>query len=210
MFELPRLLVITDRRMAEEDGCGSIDDVLIGAASAGANFFQIREKGSSPEEFARFVEHVVNILAGFPTTLVINDRADVALAVGADGVHRPGQGLPFATLRRLMEYRLVGASCHSSQEVEAAAAEGADYMTLSPIFETSSKPGYGPALTPARLERACRAVAAPVYALGGVEPANVEDCLDAGAHGVAVMGGIMRAEDPFEATRQYRRALGLA
>jgi thiamine-phosphate pyrophosphorylase len=207
--ELPRLMVVTDRAMAESEGCGSLDDALIGAASAGAKLFQIRDKAASPREFAELVEHVLGVLAGFPVVLVINDRADLALAAGAHGVHRPGNGLPYGVLRRLMEYRLVGVSCHGTDEVVAADDDGADYATLSPIFTTQSKPGYGPALTPAWLERACRAVRMPVYALGGITPDNVGECLQAGAHGVAVMGGIMRADDPWAATVAYLQALGL-
>lgn len=207
--ELPRLMVITDAAMAREEGCGSLEDALTGAASAGAKLFQLRDKTLSPVEFADFVELAQQVLAGFPVHLLVNCRADVALAIGADGVHRPGNGLPLDMLRRLMEYKLVGTSCHSAAEVSEAFDDSADYATLSPIFETASKPGYGPPLTIARLERACRANARPIYALGGVTPENAADCLGAGAHGIAVMGGIMRAEDPYVATRSYLRALGL-
>lgn len=206
--QLHRLMVITDRAMAEESGAG-FDDALLGAASAGVRFFQIRDKGANAEEFASLVDDVMQLLSGFPTTIVINDRADVALASGADGVHRPGGGLPLGTLRRLMEYRLVGVSCHDTDGVVAAVEDGADYVTLSPIFETESKPGYGPALGLARLERACRAVERPLYALAGVTPDRARDCIEAGAHGVAVMGGIMRAEDPYESAIAYLEALGL-
>lgn len=205
--ELPRLMVITDHAMADSNV--GLSDVLLGAASAGASFFQLRHKTGTAGDFAELVDQAGQVLAGFPTVLVVNDRADLALATGANGVHRPGAGLPFGQLRRLMEYRLVGVSCHSTDEAIEAAEDGADYVTLSPIFPTDSKPGYGPPLGLARLERTCRAVDCPVYALGGVTPDNAAECLQAGAHGVAVMGGIMRADDPFAATTAYLRALGL-
>ncbi len=87
------------------------------------------------------------------------------------------------------------------------AAAGADYVTLSPIFLTGSKPGYGPALGPAALARIARRVGLPVLALGGVGPENARACLSAGAAGVAVMGGVMRAADPGAAVRELLAAL---
>jgi thiamine-phosphate pyrophosphorylase len=93
---------------------------------------------------------------------------------------------------------VVGRSCHSAAELAAAAAEGCDYATLSPIFPSASKPGYGPALG----VDALRDAPLPVYALGGVDPTNARTCVEAGAVGVAVMGYVMRAADPALAVQE--------
>ncbi|QDG52034.1 thiamine phosphate synthase [Persicimonas caeni] len=102
---------------------------------------------------------------------------------------------------------IIGVSTHSLAEAKAAEQSGADFVTLSPIFETASKPGYGPALGLDELARVCKAIDIPVYALAGITPERVEACLDAGAYGVAVMGGVMRAEDVGGAVGAYLEAL---
>ena len=102
-----------------------------------------------------------------------------------------------AAIRRVMGAQmLIGASAHSLAEAQGAIAEGANYVTMSPIFPTDSKPGYGPALGLEGLAAMTQAVSAPVLALGGVSPANAADCVRAGAAGVAVMGSVMRSPTP--------------
>ena len=130
---------------------------------------------------------------------------DVELAADLDAsVHLPGT-LPAematvvgGTRRRVGKAALIGISAHSQGDVAAAAAAGADYVTLSPIFLTESKPSYGPALGVATIRGAATA-RIPVLALGGITAANAELCLAAGAGGLAVMGEIMRADDPAQA-----------
>lgn len=131
-------------------------------------------------------------------TVSVNDDLVAASLSGA--VHLP-QGESVAEARAAFgPDALVGVSCHSRAEAAAAGAAGADYVTLSPVFATASKPGYGPALGPDGLAHAARESPLPVIALGGVDPGNVADCLAAGAAGVAVMGAVMRALDPGAAT----------
>jgi thiamine-phosphate pyrophosphorylase len=101
---------------------------------------------------------------------------------------------------------LLGVSAHGEADIRAAAARGADYVTLSPIFETSSKPGYGPALGLAAIERGAM-LGLPIIALGGITPERAAFCLEAGAAGIAVMGEVMRAGDPAEVVRQFRAGL---
>lgn len=193
---LPRLYVIT----------GGNIEACLAAADAGARFFQIRCKGLQSDQYWPVAERVAVALAGYDPLLVINDRADIALALGCDGVHRPQAGLPFTALRRLLEYRLIGVSCHDTAELLEADEDGADFVTFGPVFETTSKPDATPTGLQA-LSAACKLVDCPVYALGGVTPENVADCIAAGAHGVAVLSGIMLAGDPFEATHGYLSAL---
>ena len=137
----------------------------------------------------------------------MHDDIEGALAAGADGVHLPGGGDP-ATARRLLPSGLIGVSAHTPHEAAAQLAAGADYATLSPIFLTQSKPGYGPAVGIDALAEAARVAPGPVVALGGLDEQNIAACLAAGARGIAVMGEIMRATDPADATRRLLAALG--
>jgi thiamine-phosphate pyrophosphorylase len=104
----------------------------------------------------------------------------------------------------------VGRSCHDASDVDRATAEGVDYLTVSPVFATASKPGYGPPLGLGRLAALCRRTTVGVYALGGVTAGNVAACRTAGAAGVAVMGEVMRAQDPARAVADILRRVETA
>ena len=136
---------------------------------------------------------------------MVHDDIEAAVAAGAGGVHLPGGGDPKAA-RLLLPSGLIGVSAHSPQEAAAQLAAGADYATLSPIFLTRSKPGYGPAVGLDALAEAARLAPGPVVALGGIDEGNIAACLKAGARGIAVMGEIMRAADPEAATRSLLAA----
>jgi thiamine-phosphate pyrophosphorylase len=122
----------------------------------------------------------------FRGQLIINDRIDVCLASGADGVHLPLHRIaPLVLKARFGSHLRFGVSCHSLDEVLRAEQEGADYVYLSPIFESPSKPGYGPLLGLRVLEVAARAVTIPVLALGGINRVNAASCVAVGAAGIA-------------------------
>ena len=136
--------------------------------------------------------------------LIINDRADVALAVGADGVHLPARGLPPAIARRIVgEGMLVGVSTHSLAEARQAAEAGADYIFFGPLFYTPSKAAYGPPVGLEALQEVAAALgtSVPVIGLGGVKPGNVAEVLAHGARGVALISAVIAADDPAEAAR---------
>ncbi|MFU8803241.1 MAG: thiamine phosphate synthase [Bradymonadaceae bacterium] len=209
MNDLPRLYVITDRESAAR-GCGDVFEALEGALEAGARLIQFRDKGVDPLESWQLGRELTALVAAFHASLLVNDRADLATGLAAAGVHRPTRGLPLHVLREiLLDTGLLAMSTHTIEEAHAAEEGGADFITLSPIFPTPSKPGYGPALGLETLRLVSSEIDIPIFALGGVRPDNVRACLDAGAHGVAVMGGIMAAADPFEATRDYLEALNV-
>jgi thiamine-phosphate pyrophosphorylase len=123
-----------------------------------------------------------------------HDDLDAVAVTGAGGVHLPSGGDPRAVRVRLPQ-GLIGVSAHTPGEAVALIAAGADYVTISPIFLTDSKPGYGPALGLAGLAAAVAATKGPVVALAGIDAGNARSCLDTGAAGVAVMGEVMRATD---------------
>ncbi|HEU0124395.1 MAG TPA: thiamine phosphate synthase [Bryobacteraceae bacterium] len=155
----------------------------IGAAAlARADWVQVREK----EMPARALTELARGLTGRGAKVIVNTRADVALAAGAAGVHLPAGSVAPAKLREMTGTALlIGVSCHSIGEAEQAEREGADYVFLSPVFPSPSKPGYGPPLGTALLAEACRRVRIPVLALGGVNEDNAGVCVAAGAAGFA-------------------------
>jgi len=133
--------------------------------------------------------------------LVVNDRIDVALAAGADGVHLPSAGISPAEARALLgEGRLIGVSCHSSLDVARALEGGADFATFGPIFDTPSKRAYGPPVGLARLAEAAR-LGLPLLGLGGVDLSNAASVVEAGACGLAAIRAWLEADDPAAVVR---------
>jgi thiamine-phosphate pyrophosphorylase len=187
----PPLLVISDRHQARR----SLLAVAEAAFAGGCRWFSLREKDLPADERRALLAALVEL--GHRVGAVIGAHEDLAavIATGAGAVHLPGGGDPRAA-RVLFPGGLVGASAHSPEEAAAQIAGGADYVTISPVFLTISKPGYGPAIGLDGLARAVAVAAGPVIALGGIDANRAALCLGAGARGVAVMGEVMRADDP--------------
>ena len=157
------------------------------AVAAGIDLIQIREKQLTARVLFELVERAGELTRGTSTRLLVNDRADVAVGAGADGVHLTKQSLDAATIRRIFgEEFLIGASTHSGGEARTACDSGADFIVFGPVFETQSKKLFGP---PAGLEKLFDVVRKlrdfPVLALGGISANNAEDCFAAGAQGIA-------------------------
>lgn len=164
-------------RCAISSGRGDVPRVI-----PAADWLQVREKQLP----ARALFDLVRPLTGRGPKIIVNSRLDIALAAGADGVHLPAHSPAPSVLRPLAGPGfLIGVSCHSIDAVLRAAAEGADYAFLSPIFPSPSKPGYGPPLGLDILHLACAAAGIPVLALGGVNEGNAPLCVAAGAAGFA-------------------------
>lgn len=145
---------------------------------------QVREKRLSARELCRWTELV--LASAGTAKVLVNARADVALACGAAGVHLPGDAPPPSLWRPLVPPGfLFGVSCHTVEEVRRAESEGADFVLFAPVFAPLSKTSPLPPQGLARLAEACRAVRIPVLALGGVTWSNAPSCLDAGAAGIA-------------------------
>lgn len=169
----------------------------------GARWIWFRDRDMEAGERRRLGATLLGLTRAAGARLTIGGDLDLAADLGADGVHLGGgQHSQIGAARaRLGPAALVGVSAHTCREVARAAADGADYATLSPIFPSASKPGYGPALGPAAIREAAGSEL-PVVALGGVSAETLDACLAAGAAAVAVMGGLMRAPDPAVATRR--------
>jgi thiamine-phosphate pyrophosphorylase len=178
---------ITDRAAA--GGTRALLDCICRALEKGVDFIQVREKGLEGRALCELVRQAVALAKARPARILVNSRADVALACGAHGVHLPANSIAPRDLRTITPAGFViGVSTHGLEEVRAAAREGADFAVFGPVFATPSKTGYGPPQGLARLREAAGAVAIPVLALGGVTEANAGECLAAGAAGVAGIG----------------------
>ena len=163
---------ITDRRAA-----GGIEPLLRCIQTASADYIQIREKDLSAKALLDLTRRAVAITK---TPILVNGRADIALAAGAQGVHLPGGSIAPRELRRMA--KLIAVSCHTLEEVRAADDEGADFVVFGPIFAT---PGKGSPVGLDALERAAASVQIPVLALGGVTTVNANLCVMRGAAGLA-------------------------
>jgi thiamine-phosphate pyrophosphorylase len=196
---VPVVHLITDRRLASDLPARAAAALV--ALPAGLCAIQLREKdlgGRALLELARALRRVCDAAGQL---LLVNDRLDVALAAGADGVHLPSAGLPPAEARRLLgPAALVGVSCHSTDDVARARDGGASFATLSPLYDTPSKRAYGPPLGLEPL-RTAAALGLPLVALGGLTPARAGEARAAGAAGVAVIRAWLDAPDPAAAVR---------
>ena len=205
---LPKLCYITDRRALDPE---PLLAVIVETIRAGVDFIQIREKDLNTRELLKLAESAMEASRGTATRIVVNDRLDIALATGAQGVHLGVQSMPTDRVRARVPVGFwIGVSCHSAQDVQAAEAAGADYALLGPIFETPSKLPYGPALGLEELERAARASAIPVLALGGLTLERIESCLAAGAAGIAGISIFQKAGSAAERVREIRARLDRA
>jgi thiamine-phosphate pyrophosphorylase len=200
----PPLLVITDRRQAQ----APIEAVAEAAFAGGCRWLSLREKDLDAADREALLRRLVSVGRRFGAAVMVHEDIDAAIAAGAGGVHLPSGASPAAARRRLGAAALIGCSAHDTREVAAAA--GADYATLSPIFPSASKPGYGPALGIARLAATAAAARLPVIALGGIDTTNIDSCIAAGAAGVAVMGGVMAAMDVAAVMAGLTRTLAAA
>jgi len=195
-----RLLVITDGTQAVRP----LWDVLSAAIGGGARAVVLREHAMPAGPRAELAALLRSRLSEVDGHLLLAVSGEPPADVPAHGLHLAARARP-VDARGL----LVGRSCHDPGELAAAEAEGADYATVSPVYLSDSKPGYGPALGPVGLSVLCGRTTLPVYALCGVTgPERARECRAAGAHGVAVMGSLMRSEDPAALVGELLDALG--
>jgi thiamine-phosphate pyrophosphorylase len=175
------------------------------AAQAGVDWIQIREKDLAGRELEALVNRAVRevrSIGSSPARVIVNDRLDVAIAAGADGVHLGEQSIAVRDVAQFRERAkmsrefFIGASSHSVQGAVAAAEDGADYVFFGPVFATPSKAEFGPPQGLDRLAEVCRRVRVPVLAIGGVTVENAAHCAEAGAAGVAAIRMFQGASEP--------------
>jgi thiamine-phosphate pyrophosphorylase len=199
---VPSLLVISDRRQARRP----LEELAEAIFAGGCRWFSLREKDLPPAERRALLIALVALGRRWGATVTVHEDVDAAMMAGAAGVHLPSTRNPAAARARLPG-GLIGASAHSAEEASALLGSGADYVTVSPVFLSISKPGYGPAIGLDGLAEIVVQLPGPVIALGGITAANAPLCLSAGAHGIAVMGEVMRAADPQAAVEAMLAAI---
>jgi thiamine-phosphate pyrophosphorylase len=200
IFDFPRFMLISNRRLAALPLAAVIDE----ACSAGAKLIHLREKDLTGKPLYELALSIQEITRRCNAHLIVNSRLDIALAANADALHLPETALPVQSVRPFFKKK-VGRSVHSVQGAIAAETAGADYLIFGHVFETSSK------LFPPRglkeLNRVCKAVNIPVYAIGGVTPENAALCLNSGAFGIAAMNGVMNSGIVANTVAHYLRGL---
>ncbi|HEU5084952.1 MAG TPA: thiamine phosphate synthase [Acidimicrobiales bacterium] len=203
MRDVPRLHVITPPTVG-----GSVADQVARVLAGGAPLLQVRTKG--PDDRSRH-EHtcvLARLCRDAGARVLVNDRVDLALAVGADGVHVGADDLPVPVARRLLgPDAIVGATARGPDGARRAVDSGATYLGVGPVYATATKDGLPDPMGPAGLEAVAAAVDVPVIAIAGVTAARVPELLDAGAWGVAVVGAVFGAPDPAAATTELLELL---
>jgi thiamine-phosphate pyrophosphorylase len=202
------LYFVTDR-----DLCGEkpLDEVVRQSVMGGASCVQLREKDLSTRAFIDEALRIKTILAPFRVPLIINDRVDVALAVGADGVHVGQDDMPYETARKLMgPDALIGLSVETWADVERAENLDVDYLGVSPVFDTPTKTDTKGSWGLDGLARIRAYSRHPLVAIGGLNSANVKAVIEAGADSIAVVSAICAAADPFRVSKDLANMIASA
>jgi thiamine-phosphate pyrophosphorylase len=197
---------ITDEALS---AAGVMSDVRQ-AVAAGAEIIQYRNKTADTRRLYEEARIIRGISAGTRSRLIINDRIDIALAVGADGVHIGLEDLPYAESRRLLGGdAIIGVTVHTEAEAKEAAAAGADYLGVSPVFATGTKSDAGAPCgveTLAAIRKACRV---PVVAIGGIDLYNADECIAAGADMLCAISAVVTRPDVAAEILKFQRKYGL-
>ena len=202
------LYLVTDRLLSR--GRSTLE-VVQAAVKGGVTCVQLREKTCSTREFIAEAEAIKEFLAANRIPLIINDRIDVALAVNADGIHLGQNDMPLATARSILgEQRIIGISAECLQDAVAAEKMGADYLGISPIYNTPTKTDTAPCLGLEGLGRIRSEVKLPLVGIGGLNPGNAAEVVAGGAEGIAVVSAIVSAEDCETAARRLRKIIDRA
>lgn len=194
------LYLITDRQQL--DGRDLLP-VVEQALKGGVRAVQLREKDLSSRELYELAFELRKLTSRYDAKLLINDRADIALAVDADGVHLGGQSMPIYRARKVLgEKKLIGVSCHNQISAITAQEKGADFITFGPVFYTPSKGVYGEPVGLERLREVTNLMQIPVFALGGINSGNAREVIDCGVFGIAAVGAFFRSSNPREAAAE--------
>lgn len=193
------LHVITDTTIQSQFTHAQLAEMAI---DGGADTVQVREKIGTTRQRIETAHAVQSVCAARQVPLIVNDRADIALAVAAAGVHFGQDDLPVAMGRRILPPDMViGASARTEEKILEAISEGADYIGFGPIYQTASKPDAETPKGLAGLRRMCQIARCPVIAIGGITADTVYDVIRAGAHGVAVISAVCKQPNPHIATQ---------
>jgi thiamine-phosphate pyrophosphorylase len=201
-----KLYLITDRKQTAMP----LPDAVRLALQGGVRAVQVREKDLPIRELLVLAGELKGLTREFGARLFINDHVDVAVAVDADGVHLGHESMPTAAVRKIVgKDMMIGVSTHTVDEARAAQADGADFVTFGPIYETPSKVQYGAPVGLEALRDVKRAIDIPIFALGGIKGNNIGHVLWAGAYGVSMISTIFRAEDIEKKSRNITEMISI-
>ena len=201
----PELYLVTDRGLSRGR---SLEEIVVAAARGGATMVQLREKECPSRVFVESARRLKEKLGPLDIPLLINDRVDIALASGCDGVHIGQSDLPYPDARRLMgPDAIIGLSVENEEQAREAEAFDVDYLGLSPIYSTPTKSDIDTRLGLEGIRRIRKISRHVLVAIGGLNESNAPDVIRAGADGVAVVSAICSADDPEEAARRIREAV---
>lgn len=202
------LYLVTDRALC---GIKPLEDVVLRAVRGGASYVQLREKDISTRAFVEEALRIKKILEPYRIPLIINDRIDVALACGAEGVHIGQQDMPYAEARRLMgDDAIIGVSVENWEDVEDAENIDANYIGVSPVFATPTKTDTKGAWGLEGIARIKDFSRHQLVAIGGINESNAREVVRAGADCVAVVSAICAASNPEEASRRINQIIKTA
>ncbi|HKP13592.1 MAG TPA: thiamine phosphate synthase [Blastocatellia bacterium] len=197
---LPRLYPLTDTRLAGRTHAEQVERL----AAGGATLVQLREKHASPREFFEEARKAIEVARALGVLLIINDRLDIALAVGADGVHLGQDDLPIERARELMgASRIVGYSTHNVRQALEADSTSADYVAVGPVFRTTTKANPDPVVGPELIRELRPRLTKPLVGIGGITLDKAPAVIAAGADSVAVIADLYAAGDITARTRLY-------
>ena len=199
---LPCVMLVTDRKLAGER---KLEEIVGAAVDGGVNVVQLREKDLPGADLYYLAERLRDVV-GTRALLLVNERVDVALCAGADGVQLGAAGLPCEVARRLLPDKLIGRSVHDTAHAAEAVARGADFLLVGTMFASRSHPGEPPN-GPHLVRKIAGMAATPLIGIGGITAANAAQVIAAGASGVAVISEIVAAFDPREAAARLAAAV---
>jgi thiamine-phosphate pyrophosphorylase len=208
-----RLYLVTDRKQLIKNPYSSSPgtQLLVAVRKAlkgGVKAIQLREKDMETRKLLKLAYKMRNLTDEYKAKLFINDRFDIALAVGADGVHLTQKSIPVEAVRKTVRDRLIiGASTHSLKEAREAEKGGADFITLGPVYSTPSKLKYGDPVGLDTLKSVCQKVKIPVFAIGGIKIHRIKDVNKAGAYGIAMISEIFKADNIQKKAKEIVRIL---
>ena len=186
----------------------TLDSKILEAVESGVSLVQLRAKELGTRDFFNLAVKMSKALIPYQVPFIINDRIDIAMACGADGVHLGQKDLPLVHARKLMgPDKLIGITANTIKQAQAAEQGGADYLGVGPIYFTDSKKDLNPVLGINGLKHISKKVQIPILAVGGIKPANVPDVIAAGADGIAVISAILGAQDITKATQLILAAI---
>jgi len=202
-----KLYLITDRKLFsnKEVFFNTMEEAL----EAGIRAVQLREKDIPSREILDMAYRLRALTSRYKAMLFINDRIDIALCVGADGVHLGQASLPASAVRKIVRRTmLIGVSTHSLKEALEAERDGADFITFGPVYQTPSKMKYGKPIGVEALRDLRKNISIPIIGIGGINLDNAEEVINAGADGVAMIRGVLSTTDIKNAVKKYLKILG--